>query len=132
MTRPEPLQDLVDAPPTDRPRRVTRRIRKLMANILGIPREQPIAEDSPFNQLGVDSLLALRLRNAVQADYWVDIPVVRFVTDLSVATLAATILEQIDRAGLLQDGAVGLTPAPAGQPATASQIAQAEWVEGEL
>jgi acyl transferase domain-containing protein len=124
-TRPEPLQDLLDAAADEHPRLVTRRVRKLMANILGIPREQPLAEDVPFHQLGVDSLLALRLRNAVQADYWIDIPVVRFVTELSVAALTGAILTQVAAAGLLRgDG---------GEPSAAPDLLAADaWVEGEL
>jgi acyl transferase domain-containing protein len=124
-TRPEPLQDLLDAAADEHPRLVTRRVRKLMANILGIPREQPLAEDVPFHQLGVDSLLALRLRNAVQADYWIDIPVVRFVTELSVAALTGAILTQVAAAGLLRgDG---------GEPSAAPDpLAADAWVEGEL
>jgi acyl transferase domain-containing protein len=122
--RPEPLQDLLDAAADEHPRLVMRRVRKLMANILGIPREQPLAEDLPFHQLGVDSLLALRLRNAVQADYWIDIPVVRFVAELSVAALTGAILAQVAAAGLLQENMPG--------PATPDLLAADAWVEGEL
>lgn len=124
---PGPLQDLIDAAQSDHLRLVTRRIRKLMANIMGIPRDRPIAEDSPFNQLGMDSLLALRLRNAVQTDYWVNIPLVRFIADLSVATLAPTILAQIDWAGL--QGGDGTAPPTA---TTGGLATPEEWVEGEL
>ena len=108
---PEALQRLVDADPVDHQSLVMRRIRKLMANTMGIARDQPVLEDLPFNQMGIDSLVALHLRNAVQMDYWVDIPLVRFITDLSVATLAAAIVEKVD---------------------VALQPAQEEWVEGEL
>ena len=118
-TRPEPLQDLLDTAPEEHRRLVTRRVRKMMANIVGIPRDRPIDEEGPFHQLGVDSLLALRLRNAVQADYRVDIPLARFVTDLGVTTLAAAILAQVD---LLA----------AAEPPAADLLSTAAWVEGEL
>ena len=73
--------------------------------------------DRPLGRLGLDSLMAVELRHALQRVLTVDVPVVRLMRDASVAGLAAEI-----EAGSVVGAAA---PGPGG-------VTAGELVEGEL
>ncbi len=52
---------------------------------------------NPLNNMGVDSLMAMELRNRIQTDLSVDVPLVKFMEGFSVATLATLVSEQLDK-----------------------------------
>jgi 3-oxoacyl-[acyl-carrier-protein] synthase-3 len=69
-------------------------VRQLAASALRLKSDQ-IASDTFLNKLGLDSLMALGLRNQVGLDLSVDVPMVKFLTNLSVDHLAALIQAEL-------------------------------------
>jgi acyl carrier protein len=49
----------------------------------------------PLNYLGIDSLIAVKLRNQLRTDLEVDVPVVQFMQDFSVVDLATQVSEKL-------------------------------------
>ena len=49
----------------------------------------------PLNTMGVDSLMAVELRNQIQTDLGIEIPVVKFIGDINTEELANEINEQL-------------------------------------
>jgi acyl transferase domain-containing protein/acyl-CoA synthetase (AMP-forming)/AMP-acid ligase II/acyl carrier protein len=65
-----------------------------VARLLGLKPED-VAPHEPLIHLGVDSLMALDLRNRVMGHLGVDVPLTAIMQDTSVASLAAVISEQM-------------------------------------
>jgi mycoketide-CoA synthase len=57
-----------DLPPTERRRRLEQHVRARVGLVLGLPAAQPPALGQALGELGLDSLLALELRNTLAAD----------------------------------------------------------------
>ena len=64
--RPDALRDL-DAGETER--LVTARLRKRISAVMGFSADGAIDVDQPLTELGMDSLMAVRMRNTVRADF---------------------------------------------------------------
>jgi acyl transferase domain-containing protein len=90
--------ELLNAEPAERRRRLENYLLGQVAGALLLPPDRFDAS-SPLNSLGLDSIMALRLRNRVGLDLGVELPVVRFLQDLNVARLAADLLEAMSLAG---------------------------------
>jgi acyl transferase domain-containing protein len=108
----EILEKLALAEPERRYRMTEIYLGKLLSKILGSPTVMPNADVS-MNRLGLDSLMAVQLRNRLIEDFCFDAPASRLTSGLSLAGLAGQILEH----------------AMAGA-ATASEVPA--WTEGEL
>lgn len=67
-------------------RLVTAQVRYRIASIMGMPTAD-LADDRPLTGLGVDSLLAMRIRNAVQHDFELNLPVSVMLRGASLAAL---------------------------------------------
>ena len=63
-------------------------LRAEVARLVGFPAEQ-IEMDTGLNELGVDSLMAVRLRNRLKADRNLEIPIVNLMENPSIRGLAA-------------------------------------------
>jgi acyl carrier protein len=72
-------------------------IQAQIATSIGIDTSQLDAQQS-LNYLGIDSLIAVKLRNQLRTDLEVDVPAVKFMEDCSVASLVTLIGEQIENA----------------------------------
>lgn len=66
----------------------------LLARVLEC-QESQLDPQQPLNELGVDSLMALELKQQVDSDLKVDVPVVQFLEGISIVHLTKTLLEQI-------------------------------------
>ncbi|KAB8332382.1 type I polyketide synthase [Scytonema tolypothrichoides VB-61278] len=51
--------------------------------------------DEPLNQMGLDSLMVIELRNRLKADLAVDIPITKFLDGLSIVSLTKLVSEQL-------------------------------------
>ncbi|MDX1414350.1 MAG: beta-ketoacyl synthase N-terminal-like domain-containing protein, partial [Candidatus Promineifilaceae bacterium] len=116
------LEKVLNAPPEEKESILARRLQKLMARLLGLPRQEALDIAQPFTQLGLDSLMAMQMRNRVQADLGVDVPVARIIEGLSVATMTPLVLAGINSVSDATADGGQVNPLDEG----------IEWVEGEL
>jgi acyl transferase domain-containing protein/SAM-dependent methyltransferase/acyl carrier protein len=63
--KPELLRQLDATPENGRPRVVLEFVREQAVNVLGLPASRPIDVRQPLNELGLDSLMAVELRNSL-------------------------------------------------------------------
>ncbi|ONI70917.1 hypothetical protein ALI144C_51035 [Actinosynnema sp. ALI-1.44] len=66
------------------------RLRQVVARVLGFT--TPLADDVPLTSLGLDSLTAVRIKNAIQRDFAVTIPVALLLKGASAGALAERVL----------------------------------------
>ena len=117
--------------------------REQISQVLGLDSSQ-LDVDQPLNTVGLDSLMAIELRNQVKTDLGVDVPMVAFIEGPSVSRMATLIGEQLAAAGgngAASRGGPSSTPeegSPAGrngngrQQASTKQLREPEWIEGEI
>jgi phthiocerol/phenolphthiocerol synthesis type-I polyketide synthase D len=86
------------------------------ARVLGLPPERMEA-DAPLSALGFDSLMAVQLKNRIEADTGAVVPMIQFLQGLSVEQLVVPVLEAAE--------------AMSGLAMTAGDAAEA-WEEGTL
>ncbi|GJD22780.1 hypothetical protein RIVM261_077360 [Rivularia sp. IAM M-261] len=80
--------------PMEREKLLTNYLQGEVIQVLGISASQ-IDVQQPLNTMGVDSLMAVELRNRLKTDLGVDVPVVKFIEDICVASLATEVNERI-------------------------------------
>ena len=89
---PEALRDL-DADEIDRI--VTARLRRRISAVMGFSGEGAIETDQPLTGMGMDSLMAVRMRNTVRADFGVEPPVALILQGATLADLAVDLIRQL-------------------------------------
>ncbi|MBL8149200.1 MAG: acyltransferase domain-containing protein [Blastocatellia bacterium] len=109
----EIVQELQDTDEERRKVRLSKYLSKILATILGCPRTQQLNYDTPLNQMGLDSLMALHLRNELQIDFSFDISVAKLTDNQTITILSQSILQHL------------FTERP-------TSAENSEWVEGEL
>ncbi|WP_293079104.1 type I polyketide synthase [Moorena sp. SIO3H5] len=72
-----------------------------VAQVLGMTASQ-IDVQQPLNTMGLDSLMAVELRNRVQTDLGVDVPIVKFIEDISIVGLATEVNGQLTQIDITQ------------------------------
>ncbi len=85
---------LLAAPEEQRAQRLAAYVSAALGAILGFG-EHTIDPTLPIHQLGMDSLMALELKNRIDADLGVSLPLVQILQGPSVDELAAQLLEQL-------------------------------------
>ncbi|MBI4587208.1 MAG: polyketide synthase dehydratase domain-containing protein, partial [Candidatus Rokubacteria bacterium] len=85
---------LIAAEPGERQRVLESYLRDLVARALGLPASD-LDMRQPLNTLGLDSLMAVQVKNRVETDLGVIVPVVSFLAGRSAAELAGQVLEQL-------------------------------------
>jgi len=89
-----PRAALEAAAPEARRELAERYLRERISRVLRIAPEKLDAQQS-LNSLGIDSLMAVELRNHVQAQLGVTIPLARLLQDPTIAQLAQVVLDQV-------------------------------------
>ncbi|MBW4630464.1 MAG: type I polyketide synthase [Iphinoe sp. HA4291-MV1] len=69
-------------------------LQEQIAKALGITTSE-LNIDEPLNQMGLDSLMVIELRNRLRAELGVDIPITKFLDGLSIVRLTKLVSEQI-------------------------------------
>ena len=93
------LEQLEVSSPRKREKLLITYLQSEVTQVLGMTASQ-IDVQQPLNTIGLDSLMAVELRNRVQTDLAVDVPIVKFMEDISIFSLATEVngqLTQIDR-----------------------------------
>ena len=63
--------------------------------MMGFSADGAIEIDQPLTELGMDSLMAVRMRNAVRADFGVEPPVALILQGASLTDLAVDLIRQL-------------------------------------
>jgi phthiocerol/phenolphthiocerol synthesis type-I polyketide synthase D len=106
--RREHRKALLAAEPAARLQLVQAYLGEQVARVLGFSASR-LDVDQPLSNLGLDSLMAVELKNRISVDLGVNLPMVKFLQGPSVAQAATQILEQLTAE--LSTSPVSLTPA---------------------
>ena len=85
---------ILAAEPSERYSLVLTYIREQIAKALGMSAAQ-LDVDQPLNYVGLDSLMAVELRNQLKSELEVEVSVVQFMEGFSTASLASQVVEQL-------------------------------------
>jgi acyl transferase domain-containing protein len=119
------------ADPEERQRLLESYLRDQAAGKLGLTPSR-LDTQMPLNQLGVDSLIAVELRNQVERDLGIVLPVVQLLDGLSVARLADWLGDQLAGAGPAQPEPTPTADMRATQPNGADEatdFAGSRWMD---
>jgi acyl transferase domain-containing protein/acyl carrier protein len=89
---------IMAASPADRPRMLGALLCDKVARVLGTPPDR-LDLDKPLLQLGIDSLMAVELRNWLEGELRVDLPIVELMKSPSVSGLASLLADRLLAAG---------------------------------
>jgi acyl carrier protein len=105
------VRDILEADAAALPSLLENYIRDILARAMATS-DARIDNQQPLRDLGLDSLIAVEVRNRVSADFGVNVPLATFMQGVTVSTLAAYIAER------LQEAARSATPQMAGAAQT--------------
>ncbi|WP_424102172.1 type I polyketide synthase [Moorena producens] len=97
----EILQQIEASSPREREKLLITHFQSEVAQVLGMTASQ-IDVQQPLNTMGLDSLMAVELRNRVQSDLGVDVPIVKFIEDISIVGLATEVNGQLTQIDITQ------------------------------
>ncbi len=89
------LQSLREAPAEERPALTLTYIQEQIARIMRLPKSMEVSGTLSLNALGIDSLMAVELRNHIKDDLGVDISLSALLQDLSVQQLARQVSDKV-------------------------------------
>ncbi|QSJ14937.1 acyl carrier protein [Nostoc sp. UHCC 0702] len=122
----ELLQRLIEMSSSDRQAVLIGYLQEQIAKAIGIDTSQ-LDIQQPLNYMGLDSLIAVKLRNRLRTDLKVDIPAVKFMEDSSVTSLATQVSAQ-----LTDTESHPHISNWDEQKVAQTEISNDEWLEGEL
>ncbi len=105
-------ETILAADPADRPNLLEALLRDKVARVLGTSPDR-LDGEKPLLQLGIDSLMAVELRNWLEGQLRVDLPIVELMRSPSVSGLAELLAERLEVAA-------GAAPHEAGRNGTAN------------
>ncbi len=94
VQRPDILQKWEEATAGDRHSLIIDYVQTLVTKVLRLSPSQ-LDVQQPLNSMGLDSLMAVDLRNRVKTELEVDVPMVKFMEGFSVASLATLLSKQL-------------------------------------
>jgi phthiocerol/phenolphthiocerol synthesis type-I polyketide synthase D len=93
---PEALRE-VD--PAEAQQIVTARLRERISAIMGYPDDSAMQTNQPLTGLGMDSLMAVRIRNTIRGDFGVEPPVALLLQGATLADLTSELVGQLGLTG---------------------------------
>ena len=142
LEQSELRQRLDRVSPGDRSELLMDHLRREVARVRGLEPAQ-VKTSQPLNELGIDSLMALELRNRITAELKVEVPMVKFLEGPSLAQITTLLLDQLTTGK--DKGVAPLGPTPetslhrlrienrAGALGRVNKVVVGEdWEEGEL
>jgi 3-oxoacyl-[acyl-carrier-protein] synthase II len=103
------LEQLKNAAVSERFALLITHVRSHVAKVIRLGSTEQLNVHKPLNNMGLDSLMALELRNWVQTNFGVDIPMVKIMEGLSVASITSYVSEQLTEVKPTTDTSVELT-----------------------
>jgi acyl transferase domain-containing protein len=94
---PDLRRKLADAPPSEHPRLVAGYVREQALRVLGIAPAQPLDFRQPLQELGLDSLMAIELKDALSRGVGGSLPATLIFDHHSVEALSAYLLDTVLR-----------------------------------
>lgn len=88
------LEQLKAANPKEKEKLLVAYFQDRISQVLRVNTGQ-IDLQQPLNTMGLDSLMAVELRNRLQTDFKVDVPIVKFIEDISIVDLTAEVNQQL-------------------------------------
>ncbi|MGB3292555.1 MAG: type I polyketide synthase [Phormidesmis sp.] len=119
------LAQLQSAPESERSHILQTHVQDQIAQLMGLDAAQ-VDMQQPLNTMGLDSLMAVELRNQFQSALGVNIPLVKLIEGISVAGLVSEVNQQLSQ---LQTGAETDASEAADQPLDDRDN---NWIEVEL
>lgn len=95
------IKHLASASVTDRNAQLDDILKQALKQVLELSDEASINPDTQLSSLGLDSLMGLELRQMVCVPIGIQLPVARFVHEITVRELVAAIAEQFERSQIL-------------------------------
>ncbi|NEQ65701.1 MAG: SDR family NAD(P)-dependent oxidoreductase, partial [Symploca sp. SIO2D2] len=89
------LEKLQSTSQKEREQMLTDHIQKEAAQVLAIKNYQ-IDIHRPLNQMGLDSLMSIELRNRIQSQLEVDVPITKFMEGITIAALSNELTQQLN------------------------------------
>ena len=89
------LQQLKDAPISDREAMLRAYVCSQLGEVLGMNSTEHLDLYKPLNYMGFDSLMAIDFKNRVMTELRVDVPLVKFLEGINVSELTAYLNEQL-------------------------------------
>ncbi|MDH3675433.1 MAG: acyl carrier protein, partial [Anaerolineae bacterium] len=142
LEQSELRQRLDRVSPGDRSELLMDHLRREVARVRGLEPAQ-VKTSQPLNELGIDSLMALELRNRITAELKVEVPMVKFLEGPSLVQITTLLLDQLTTGK--DKGVAPLGPTPetsphrlrienrAGALGRVNKVVVGEdWEEGEL
>ncbi len=91
-------ETLLSAAPESRLSLLTSILQKQLAKVLRLAPDR-VDIQQPITNLGLDSIMAIELKNKLETSFQVDIPIAELIEGISVENLAARVLSQMGEAG---------------------------------
>jgi polyketide synthase 12 len=89
-----PAAAILGAPPADRARLLEAHLQREVARVLGLSAAK-LDVNQPLSTLGIDSLMAVELKNRIEGDLGLAVPLIKVIKGPSVAELVAMLLGQL-------------------------------------
>ena len=122
------LQQIEAAPESDRMSLLLAYIQSKVGKILGLKGSQlPSAEQGLF-EMGMDSLMAVELRNQIQTDLRLDIPITKFMEGVTISALSIELNQQLTSMNNTQ----AVAPETNQEITLLTNVQDSDWVELEL
>ena len=104
------VSGVLAASESERPSLLLQQLGVHLQRVLG--RQEPVTELSrPLNKMGMDSLMAVELKNRIERTIGITVPVVKLLSGMSLSDLSRFVLENLPRAA--PEAAPVAVPAPA-------------------
>ena len=112
---------LLAAEPAERRQLLQSYLSEQVARVLGLSRSK-LDVQQPLSQLGLDSLMAVELKNRIAVDLKVNVPVVKFLQGFSVDQAVAQVLDQLATEAANPTTALAPAVAPPAEQQNAERI----------
>lgn len=127
------INRLVQATASERQAFLITYIQEQVAKAIGISASE-LDIQQPLNYMGIDSLIAVKLRNRLRIDLEVDVSAVKFMEDSSVASVALLVSAYLTDAQFSSTASVCQSHIPSldEQKAAQTDTSDDDWLEGEI